>query len=144
MTNVENELSIITAGNYLFKENNCLEKRSPSGSPPSEESKIKRNEDGRNSILADRLGKLDAAKEGWKKRVKPSDAIRFSVEGKMGTADTGSSPPKNALQFSPGRNFSGRERRSPKAIKFKSKQFNPSLSSVPSSPLEESRNPIAR
>lgn len=125
---------------FVFLQENCLPKNQ-SSSLHSENVKGK-EEDSKNSILADRLGKLDAAKDGWKKRIQPSDAVRFSVEGKkLGKMDS-SSPPSVSLQI-PGRRTE-REKRSPKARKFRSKQCNAALNSMPSSPLEKQGNPITR
>lgn len=96
------------------------------------------------SILADRLGKLETAKDGWRKRVQPSDAVRFSVEGKM--LGKSESPTGLHLQISPSRTpLLERKKRSPKAVRFRSKMANPAaLSSTPSSPMERFNNPISR
>jgi hypothetical protein len=89
---------------------------------------------GSGSILADRLGKLDAATQGWKKRVGPTDAVQFSVAGRMMMEHTGSSaqtcagdvtltptvpssPPPQLL----GHSSADRKRRTPRAERFRSK-----------------------
>lgn len=89
---------------------------------------------GSGSILADRLGKLDAATQGWKKRVGPTDAVQFSVAGRMMTEHTGSSPLTRAgdltstptVPSSPpsqllGHTSADRKRRTPRAERFRSK-----------------------
>ena len=90
---------------------------------------------GSGSILADRLGKLDAATQGWKKRVGPTDAVQFSVAGRMMmehtqssvltcagditlTPTVPSSPPSQLLGHSP---VDGK-RRTPRAERFRSKR----------------------
>ncbi|CAG2069105.1 unnamed protein product, partial [Timema podura] len=60
------------------------------------------------SILADRLEKLDQARQGWKKRVEPTDAVKFSVAGKMGLENKVDTPP--LATFSP----ADRKKRTPK------------------------------
>jgi hypothetical protein len=92
-------------------------------------------ETGSGSILADRLGKLDAATQGWKKRVGPTDAVQFSVAGRMMMEHTKSSllttcasdvtltptistsPPVQLL----GHSSADRKRRTPRAERFRSK-----------------------
>jgi len=90
---------------------------------------------GSGSILADRLGKLDAATQGWKKRVGPTDAVQFSVAGRMMMEHTRSSvltcagditltptvpasPPSQLLGQSP---VDGK-RKTPRAERFRSKR----------------------
>lgn len=90
---------------------------------------------GSGSILADRLGKLDAATQGWKKRVGPTDAVQFSVAGRMMMEHTQSSwltcagditltptapasPPSQLLGQSP---VDGK-RKTPRAERFRSKR----------------------
>lgn len=77
--------------------------------------------------------------------MQPSDAVRFSVEGKMLGKSESISPTGLSLQISPSRTpLVERKKRSPKAVRFRSKRTNPLLSSTPSSPLERLNNPIAR
>ena len=90
---------------------------------------------GSGSILADRLGKLDAATQGWKKRVGPTDAVQFSVAGRMMmehtqtsgltcvgditlTTTAPASPPPQLLGQSP---VDGK-RKTPRAERFRSKR----------------------
>jgi hypothetical protein len=90
---------------------------------------------GSGSILADRKGKLDAATQGWKRRVGPTDAVQFSVAGRMMKEHTHSSgltcagditltptapasPPSQLLGHSP---VDGK-RRMPRAERFRSKR----------------------
>jgi len=90
---------------------------------------------GSGSILADRLGKLDAATQGWKKRVGPTDAVQFSVAGRMMmehtqtsgltcvgditlTTTAPASPPSQLLGQSP---VDGK-RKTPRAERFRSKR----------------------
>lgn len=90
---------------------------------------------GSGSILADRLGKLDAATQGWKKRVGPTDAVKFSVAGRMMmehtqgsgltcagditlTPTAPASPPSQLLGHSP---VDGK-RKTPRAERFRSKR----------------------
>jgi hypothetical protein len=92
---------------------------------------------GSGSILADRLGKLDAATQGWKKRVGPTDAVQFSVAGRMMmemehtqtsgltcisditlTTTEPASPPSHLLGQSP---MDGK-RKTPRAERFRSKR----------------------
>lgn len=98
---------------------------------------------GSGSILADRLGKLDAATQGWKKRVGPTDAVQFSVAGRMMlehtrsstltcagdvtlTRTVPSSPPPQLL----GQSSADRKRRTPRAERFRSKAGESSSCSV--------------
>ncbi|XP_021928560.1 uncharacterized protein LOC110834074 isoform X3 [Zootermopsis nevadensis] len=106
---------------------------------------------GGGSILADRLGKLDAATQGWKKRVGPTDAVQFSVAGRMMMEHTKSSAPTCAADValtpvvppSPpsqllGHSSADRKRRTPRAERFKSKAvLHKEVSSTPSSPQKE-------
>lgn len=89
---------------------------------------------GSGSILADRLGKLDAATQGWKKRVGPTDAVQFSVAGRMMMEHAGSPPLTRAgdVTLTPtvppspppqllGHTSAERKRRTPRAERFRSK-----------------------
>jgi hypothetical protein len=87
---------------------------------------------GSGSILADRLDKLDAATQGWKKRVGQTDAMKFSVAGRMMMEHTQSSvlncagditltptpPASPLLGYSP---VDGK-RKTPRAERFRSKR----------------------
>ncbi|XP_065211989.1 uncharacterized protein LOC135839744 isoform X2 [Planococcus citri] len=48
-------------------------------------------DDKKDGSLADRLEKLENASQTWKKRVEPSDAVQFSVAGKMASTSSSSS-----------------------------------------------------
>lgn len=97
-------------------------------------SRVTESAAGSGSILADRLGKLDAATQGWKKRVGPTDAVQFSVAGRMMmehthtsvltgggditlTPTVPSTPPSPLLGHSP---VDGK-RRTPRAERFRSR-----------------------
>lgn len=58
------------------------------------------------SVLASRLDQLDTARESWKARVPQTDAVKFTVEGKMGLASPLVSTPVE----------SERKKRSPKQV----------------------------
>nr|CAD7587262.1 unnamed protein product [Timema genevievae] len=84
------------------------------------------------SILADRLEKLDQARQGWKKRVEPTDAVKFSVAGKMGLENKVDTPP--LATFSP----ADRKKRTPKQRRFRSSlSQRQEVASTPSSPQKE-------
>lgn len=65
--------------------------------------------------LAERLGRLETATHGWKKRIGPTDAIQFSVAGRMGLAP---SPVPSSPLVSPG---TERKKRTPRATRFRSR-----------------------
>jgi len=90
---------------------------------------------GSGSILADRLGKLDAATQGWKKRVGPTDAVQFSVAGRMMMEHTRSSgltcasditltptAPASPLSQLLGQSPVDGKRKTPRAERFRSKR----------------------
>ena len=98
-------------------------------------SRVPESAAGSGSILADRLGKLDAATQGWKRRVGPTDAVQFSVAGRMMMEHTQSSvlncagdvtltptvpasPPLQLMGHSP---VDGK-RKTPRAERFRSKR----------------------
>ncbi|KAK6630980.1 hypothetical protein RUM44_003152 [Polyplax serrata] len=110
--NVEDEISVITTGNYLLKESLL---RSSVESPKSRIDLPKPGGELRSSILSDRLEQLGAAQSGWKKRVQPSDAVRFSVEGML-LENSEVSPAASAIPAAV-----ARKKRSPKALKFRSR-----------------------
>jgi hypothetical protein len=88
---------------------------------------------GSGSVLADRLDKLDAATQGWKKRVGPTDAVQFSVAGRMMTEQVVRSPLTRAddetltpALLSPpaqlvGHTSAQRTRKTPRPERFRSK-----------------------
>lgn len=136
----ESRTPFITSRRNVFPQETCSLRNRRVTSPESP----KDAEDLRSSILADRLDKLDAAKEGWRKRVPPSDAVQFSVEGKMlgKTEGLRRSP---LLQVCTNKApSSDRKKKCPKPMPFRSRKNQPALSSVPSSPNEVLGNPIAR
>ncbi|KAG8227448.1 hypothetical protein J437_LFUL011812 [Ladona fulva] len=72
-------------------------------------------------ILADRKGKLVEAAEGWRNRVEPSDAIGFSVAGRMGvstntptTAPSATTPSTSPLPVR-------KNKKTPRPARFRSK-----------------------
>ncbi|XP_049958498.1 supervillin [Schistocerca serialis cubense] len=98
------------------------------------------------SILADRLGKLDAATQGWRKRVGPTDADCFSVAGRMrmrgGAGEAIHSLPLQPSlppQLQGGSPSEKAARRVPRALRFRSKAAQvKNASSTPTSPQKES------
>ncbi|KAJ8877544.1 hypothetical protein PR048_021999 [Dryococelus australis] len=88
---------------------------------------------GGGSILADRKGKLDAAKQGWKKRVEPTDAVKFSVAGKMKIENKAADQSPTLSQQN-----GERRRRIPQRSRFRSKMAQlKEISSTPCSPQKE-------
>jgi hypothetical protein len=80
------------------------------------------------SVLADRLDKLDAATQGWRRRVGPSDATQFSVAGRMMVEHAASSPVAlcGEVTVTPplqllGQTSAERTRRTPRAERFRSR-----------------------
>jgi hypothetical protein len=116
----------------------CVWRRLQEVQIAAQDEKVSRAADsaaGSGSILADRLGKLDAATQGWKKRVGTTDAVKFSVAGRMMMEHTHSSvlncagditltptasasPLVQLLGYSP---VDGK-RRTPRAERFRSKR----------------------
>lgn len=72
-------------------------------------------EEKKDGSLAERLEKLETASQTWKKRVEPSDAVKFSVAGKM--ASTLSAVPLTLPITSP---LSERKKRAPCPTRFRS------------------------
>lgn len=68
------------------------------------------------AALAERLGKLETASQGWKKRIAQSDAVQFSVAGRMALAP---SPIPVSPLHSPA---AERKKRTPKPNRFRSKE----------------------
>ncbi|XP_015610082.1 uncharacterized protein LOC107274958 isoform X1 [Cephus cinctus] len=92
----------------------------------------------RQGVLADRLGKLESAAEGWRKRVAMPDAVKFSVAGKMKVEQFEGS---NSELLSPlvetTRNGCNRKK-VPRPERFRSRKGNvKDASSTPSSPSKE-------
>ncbi|XP_018913821.2 supervillin isoform X1 [Bemisia tabaci] len=76
------------------------------------------NGSGEGGGLADRLGKLETAAQGWKKRVGPTDAVQFSVAGRMKGANAEPNPSLVPAVASP---VLERKKKVPKPTRFKSK-----------------------
>lgn len=68
--------------------------------------------------LAERLEKLETASQTWKKRIEPSDAVQFSVAGKIAST-LPSTPTTPKLQ--PSSPLSERKKRGPCPSRFRSK-----------------------
>uniref|UniRef100_A0A1B6EEC5 Uncharacterized protein n=1 Tax=Clastoptera arizonana TaxID=38151 RepID=A0A1B6EEC5_9HEMI len=68
------------------------------------------------AALAERLGRLESASQGWKKRVVQSDAVQFSVAGRMALAP---SPTPVSPIHSPA---AERKKRMPKPNRFRDKE----------------------
>lgn len=68
--------------------------------------------------LADRLEKLETSSKTWKTRIEPSDAVQFSVAGKIASTLTAS--PKLLPVASP---LSERKKRGPCPSRFRSKNI---------------------
>lgn len=71
--------------------------------------------------LADRLGKLENASQDWKKRVEPSDAIQFSVAGKMAGTMSVLPPLSTPLTID-------KKKKVPCPVRFKSRQCKSMMS----------------
>lgn len=84
--------------------------------------------------LAERLGRLETATHSWKKRIGPTDAIQFSVAGRMGLAP--SPVPSSSPLVSPS---TERKKRTPRATRFRSKTTvtHKDAQSMPTSPEPE-------
>ncbi|KAJ9581612.1 hypothetical protein L9F63_023195, partial [Diploptera punctata] len=133
--NPEDDLTIICSNSHISSHHRYTEETTNCSEKVIEESSNV-------SILADRLGKLDAAKQGWKKRVGPTDAVQFSVAGRMMLENTRqtltptvpSSPPSLLLTQS----SVDRKRRTPRAERFRSKAaLRKEIASTPTSPQKE-------
>lgn len=76
-------------------------------------------------MLADCLGKLESATEGWKKRISASDATKFTVAGKMKVEQPENlkSGPSSPLIEVTG-NIMDRKKKTPRAERFRAKKGN--------------------
>uniref|UniRef100_A0A1B6E566 Uncharacterized protein n=1 Tax=Clastoptera arizonana TaxID=38151 RepID=A0A1B6E566_9HEMI len=85
------------------------------------------------AALAERLGRLESASQGWKKRVVQSDAVQFSVAGRMALAP---SPTPVSPIHSPA---AERKKRMPKPNRFRDKEGKTTkeIQSMPTSPEAE-------
>lgn len=87
------------------------------GSSNKEELSIK------HGVLADCLGKLGSATEGWKKRIAASDATKFTVAGKMKVEQLENleSGPSSPLIEVTG-NIADRKKKTPRPERFRAKR----------------------
>ncbi|XP_031843852.1 supervillin isoform X2 [Nomia melanderi] len=103
-------------------------------SPAKEELSIKQG------VLADCLGKLESATEGWKKRVAVSDAMKFTVAGRMKVElpeklETGPSSPLVEVTGS----IADRKKKTPRPERFRAKRgYMKDAVSTPTSPSKDS------
>ncbi|XP_076639172.1 supervillin [Colletes latitarsis] len=94
----------------------------------------------KHGVLADCLGKLGSATEGWKKRIAASDATKFTVAGKMKVEQ-----PKN-LESGPSSplievtgNIADRRKKTPRPERFRAKKgYMKDVVSMPTSPSIDS------
>ncbi|CAK9816931.1 SVIL [Anthophora plagiata] len=92
-------------------------------------------------VLADCLGKLESATEGWKKRIAASDATKFTVAGKMKVEkpeklDPGPSSPLIEVTGS----IADRKKKTPRPERFRAKKgYAKDVVSTPTSPNKDSR-----
>ncbi|XP_053980331.1 supervillin-like [Hylaeus volcanicus] len=103
-------------------------------SPNKEELSIKQG------VLADCLGKLGSATEGWRKRIAASDATKFTVAGKMKVEQPEKleSGPSSPLIEVTG-NIADRKKKTPRPERFKAKKgYVKGAVSMPSSPSMDS------
>ncbi|KOC65676.1 Supervillin [Habropoda laboriosa] len=91
-------------------------------------------------VLADCLGKLESATEGWKKRIAASDATKFTVAGKMKVEkpeklDPGPSSPLIEVTG----NIIDRKKKTPRPERFRAKKgYAKDIVSTPTSPNKDS------
>ncbi|CAL7943188.1 unnamed protein product [Xylocopa violacea] len=92
-------------------------------------------------VLADCLGKLESAAEGWKKRIAASDVTKFTVAGKMKVEqseniDPGPSSP--LIKVTGG--IADRKKKTPRPERFRAKKgYLKDAASTPTSPNKDSR-----
>ncbi|XP_039285134.1 supervillin isoform X3 [Nilaparvata lugens] len=102
-------------------------------SPPPPSVDVKAETVNSNSSAADRLSsrldQLQHAAQGWKKRVEPSDAVQFSVAGRMALSPSANVTPLTSPAPE-------RKKRTPRAATFKGKHFK-EVQSTPTSPEGE-------
>ncbi|KZC07403.1 Supervillin [Dufourea novaeangliae] len=91
-------------------------------------------------ILADCLGKLESATEGWKKRIAASDATKFTVAGRMKVElpeklETGPSSPLIDVTG----NITDKKKKTPRPERFRAKRgCTKEILSTPTSPNKDS------
>ncbi|KAK7591091.1 hypothetical protein V9T40_002704 [Parthenolecanium corni] len=89
-----------------------------------------RNDEKKDGTLAKRLEKLETSRQTWKKRVEPSDAVQFSVAGKMASTLTVSPLPSADTSL-----ISERRKRGPVPSRFRSfREHKKETHSVPTTP----------
>ncbi|XP_026670337.1 supervillin-like isoform X3 [Ceratina calcarata] len=88
-------------------------------------------------VLADCLGKLESATEGWKKRIAASDVTKFTVAGKMKVEQPEKLDPAPS---SPLIEVKDRKKKTPRPERFKAKKgYSKDTVSTPTSPNKECR-----
>ncbi|XP_076247383.1 supervillin isoform X2 [Calliopsis andreniformis] len=90
-------------------------------------------------VLADCIGKLESATEGWKKRISASDATKFTVAGKMKVEQPEKlvSGPSSPLIEVTG-NIADRKKKTPRPERFRARRgYVKDVVSVPSSPSKD-------
>ncbi|KAI4497986.1 hypothetical protein M0802_006810 [Mischocyttarus mexicanus] len=98
----------------------------------------------RQGVLADCLGKLESAAEGWKKRIAAPDAIKFTVAGKMKVEKTETlEESSSSLRIEVTNNIADKKKR-PKPERFKGRKDTKDVLSTPSSPSKDSPITIRR
>lgn len=91
-------------------------------------------------VLADCLGKLESATEGWKKRIAVTDVTKFTVAGKMKVEqlenlDPGPSSPLIEVTG----NITDRKKKTPRPERFRTKKgYKKDVMSMPTSPNKDS------
>ena len=90
-------------------------------------------------VLADRLGKLESAAEGWKKRISASDATKFTVAGKMKVekSENLESGPSSPLIEVTG-NISEWKKKTPRPERFRARKGYAKDASTPTNPSNDS------
>ncbi|XP_043497626.1 supervillin-like isoform X2 [Polistes fuscatus] len=98
----------------------------------------------RQGVLADCLGKLESAAEGWKKRIAAPDAIKFTVAGKMKVEKTEIlEESSSSLRIEVTNNIADKKKR-PRPERFKGRKDTKDVLSTPSSPSKDSPITIRR
>ncbi|XP_034185902.2 supervillin isoform X1 [Osmia lignaria lignaria] len=139
MSIAERLAALQRSGNTSWKRRIAPESPNPSdglsaGLLSKEELSIKQG------VLADRLGKLESATEGWKKRIAASDVTKFTVAGKMKVElpehlDPGPSSPLIEVTGS----ITDRKKKTPRPERFRAKKgYAKDVVSMPTSPSKDS------
>nr|XP_050855846.1 supervillin isoform X1 [Vespula vulgaris] len=98
----------------------------------------------RQGVLADCLGKLESAAEGWKKRIAAPDAIKFTVAGKMKVEQTENlEESSSSLCIEVMNNIADKKKR-PRPERFKGRKDTKDILSTPSSPSKDSPITVRR